>query len=282
VPAHVELILRLRQGERRFDELRVIVALEGGWVDPSRLRESLIALTEPVSSEVRKIVAGAKDADERVERLTQAILRNQPRCQFNKLIFGRLGPARATRAEREAVAWVLARLAFGRDPGWRDEDPNSTETPRVELFDRATGFDRARSDVVEGAGPLLAADVRTEDLMSELVATGAFDISRVADAFRLASDDELLAAAAGAREVIDLAGNLRVASNATSSAWVRRTRAALGFRTLLGCQTSPNSSLLLTVASPISRPRSPRSTPPRQSSSHQVPVGKRARSPLTP
>jgi hypothetical protein len=91
VPEDVELILRLRQRERRFDELRVIVALEGGWVDPSRLRESLIALTEPVSSEVRKIVAGARDADERVERLAQAILRDPPRGQFNKLLFGRLG-----------------------------------------------------------------------------------------------------------------------------------------------------------------------------------------------
>jgi hypothetical protein len=208
-PADLELVLRLRERERRFDELRVIVALNGGWVDPSRLRDSLIALTEPVSSEVNKLVAGAKDADERVERLAQTILREPSRGQFNKLIFGRLGPARATRAEREAVAWVLASLAFGRDPGWHDADPNATETPRVELFDRASGFDRARSDVVEGAGPLLPADVATEDLMRELVATGAFDITRVADAFRGASDDELQAAMSGARQVIELAGKLR-------------------------------------------------------------------------
>ena len=222
VPDHVELILRLREGERRFDELRVIVALAGGWVDQSRLRESLIALTEPVSSEVRKIVAGAKDADERVERLAQAMLRDPSRGQFNKLIFRRLGTARATRAEREAVAWVLGSLAFGRDPGWRDEDPNSTETPRVELFDGASGIDRARSDLVEG--DRAAAGRRRQDRgpISELVATGAFDITRVAEAFRLASDAELLAAVAAARQVIDLAGNLRVA--------VERDFAGLGGR----------------------------------------------------
>ena len=50
------------------------------------------------------------------------------------------------------------------------------------------------------------------------------------------------------------------------------------FRTLSGCQTSPNSSPPLTVASLISRPRSARWTPPRRSSPHRAPAAKRPRS----
>jgi hypothetical protein len=61
-----------------------------------------------------------------------------------------------------------------------------------------------------------------------------------------------------------------------TAVWSLRTPAGLGFRALGGCQTSPNSSPPLTIASPKSRPRSARWTPPRRSSSPHAPPAERS------
>jgi hypothetical protein len=211
-PDQVDLVMRIGKRERRFDERRVFVALEGGWVEPGCLRDSLIALTAPIEAEVRKLVDGVVDGDELVEQAVRAMLAEPTQGEFSKVIRHRLGASPKARAERETVAWVLASVVFGQDPGWHDDDPNSEEVPRVDVFDRAAGLDRARTDTVEGAGPLLAAGISTEALVAEVAATGAFDVTRVTDVFRAATDVQLRDAFARAKWMIDLAGQVRIAS----------------------------------------------------------------------
>ncbi len=54
----VQLVHKLGLRERRFGQRRILVRWHEGWVDPSKLRESLTGILAGVSSKVNNMATG--------------------------------------------------------------------------------------------------------------------------------------------------------------------------------------------------------------------------------
>jgi hypothetical protein len=87
----------------------------------------------------------------------------------------------------ERVVYALAAMSMGAPLEWENHDPNDPGEPLVDVFDRASGFDRARRDSIAGQPPILGHDESTQEILAELQAAGVFDLLDPAQAFRSAA-----------------------------------------------------------------------------------------------
>jgi len=120
---------------------------------------------------------------------------------MSRLVRQRLGHV-ADDAER--VFYALGALTTGASIEWENHVPTDQTEPLVQVFDRASGLDRARNDTIAGHAPLLSEDDSTQDLLAPLQAAGCFDLLDLAQAVREASHGELDQAFADARSFASL------------------------------------------------------------------------------
>jgi hypothetical protein len=182
----LELIARLQRKERRFAQLRVLVRWHDGWVRPDKLRASLIGLLESISVQARKMTANTVHECDRADRLAEAMTRRPGRSGVSRLMRRRLNNVSD---DIGRAAYAFAVLSMRGELDWDNHDPNDPTEPLLEVVERASGFDRARRDLISGEGPLLGDRESTQELLAELQQAGLFDILDLGAAFAAASDE---------------------------------------------------------------------------------------------
>lgn len=221
----LELVARLTVEERRFAHLRVLVRWNGGWVRPDKLRESLVGLLEAMSAQARRITASTIDEGDRADRLAEVMTRYPGQSGVSRLMRQRLGNVE----DIQRAAYAFAALATRSPLEWENHDPNNPTESLLAVFERATGFDRARRDDIGGNGPLMRERESTKEILAELQEAGLFDALDLGAAFVNASDEAIERAFADAIAIADL----REAFDAIQSV-VGRDVAGLGSITELG------------------------------------------------
>jgi hypothetical protein len=184
----LELVARLQVKERRFAQLRVLVRWHGGWVRPDKLRDSMIGLLEAMSALARRVTADTVDESDRADRLAAAMIRWPGRSGVSRLMRRRLNNVVD---DIQRAAYAFAALATRSPIEWENHDPNEPTEPLLKVFERASGFDRARSDDISGEGPLMDERESTEEMLAELQQVGLFDILDLGAAFENTSDEAI-------------------------------------------------------------------------------------------
>lgn len=192
----LELVERLARGERRFSQLRVLVRWHGGWVQPDKLRATLIALLDAISSKAREIIGETGDEDDRADRLAQAFAAVRGRSGRTRLMRRRLNNVAD---DFERTMYALAALSTDSPLEWANHDPEDLTEPLVNVVERALAIDRARTDEIGGNGPLLRGRESGEEILGELQQVGAFDILNLGAAFTEPSDQAISQAFADAK-----------------------------------------------------------------------------------
>lgn len=182
----LELVARLEQKERRFAQLRVLVRWHGGWVRPDKLRASLIGLLEAISVQARRLTVNTVDESDGTDRLADAMTRQPGRSGVSRLMRRRLNNVSD---DIQRAAYAFAALSIGGELEWENHDPNDPTEPLLGVFERASGFDRARRDDISEEGPLMRGRESTQELVAELQQTGLFDILNLGAAFAVVSDE---------------------------------------------------------------------------------------------
>jgi hypothetical protein len=182
----VELVERLGRSERRFRQLRILVRWHGGWVDPDKLRKSLIEMVEGFSNEVRQLADGAEDELAAVDNVANTMTSKPGRSRALRLLRRRL-----ERQNLHKLAFALAALGLGVGLEWDNADPETGEPSLLSVLERAVGIERARRDSSTGMPPLLTPETSTESILAELQAAGSFDARDTARAFREADDETI-------------------------------------------------------------------------------------------
>lgn len=184
----LELVARLQAKERRFAQLRVLVQWHGGWVRPDKLRASLIGLLEAISEQARRMTANTVDESDRADRLAAAMTCRPGRSGVSRLMRRRLDNVDD---DIERTAYAFAALATRSPIEWENHDPNEPPEPLLNVFERASGIDRARSDDISGEGPLMRERESTQEMLAELQQVGLFDILDLGAAFKNASNETI-------------------------------------------------------------------------------------------
>jgi hypothetical protein len=184
----VHLVHKLGLRERRFAQRRILVRWHEGWVDPSRLRESLTGILEGVSTKVNDLAAGPGDKLDAADRVVKQLDGAQGNLPVNRLMRERLG---GKNVDQLAFAFVAIGLGGASELEWDNRDPNSDEPSLLSVFEQAVGLDRARQDQIAGQPSILSPDQPTPVLIEEITATGSMDLADPARAFRDASDAEI-------------------------------------------------------------------------------------------
>lgn len=243
------IVCRVQERERRFDELRVLVWWEGGWVESSRLRAAMRELLAPMARELAPYAH--LDPYDAADELSSQLARGRSRSATGKLLRHRLRNAE----DRRSMMSMIALLIFGGDPGW-DVGPAGDDRDESlgALFERASGIDRARDDALGDDGPWLLAHDEVAEMLEPLQAAGFFDMIEPRRAIEEASDAALeqaredvrlimqplgmVARAIEAQRGSDIGGlgSLRaLADDATDAAWlVWLMRSLLIIRQVLG------------------------------------------------
>ena len=199
----LELVARLEAQERRFAQLRVLVRWHGGWVDPDKLRASLIGLLEAISAQARLMTAGTVDQGDRVDRLAEAMTRRPGRSGVSRLMRRRL---KDVADGMQRAAYAFAALATRTPVEWENHDPNDPAESLLAVFERASGMDRAQADDISGEGPLMRERPSSQEVLAELQQAGLFDILDLGAAFEAASDEAIERAFDDAIAVAGLSG----------------------------------------------------------------------------
>jgi hypothetical protein len=184
----LELVALLEMEERRFAQLRVLVQWHGGSVCPDKLRASLIGLLGSMSAQARQMTAGTVDESDRADRLAEAMTRRPGRSGVSRLMRRRLNDV-ADGMQR--AAYAFAALATRTSIEWENHDPNDPTESLLGVFERASGWDRARADDISGEGPLLRERESSQEILAELQQAGLFDILDLGAAFEAASDEAI-------------------------------------------------------------------------------------------
>lgn len=195
------LVMRLGELERRFDQRRVLVAWDDGWVQPQMLKRSLVVILANVSAQIRRRMEGVDDPHDAADILLQSEYRKGARSEQRRLIRQRLdGSARGERS----VMYVIAALGLGGEVALHEHDPNSVEEPLASIIARALGIDKAQSDLLGSHGPLLPDSVNVEETLHELTDAGMFDLHALEEAVTTASEDDVLQGFTDARLLMAL------------------------------------------------------------------------------
>lgn len=184
----LELIAQLERGERRYAQLRILLRWHGGWVEPDKLRESLVTVLSRISRQANKMVRGISDPTEQAHALAEAVAHGRPRSELGKLVRHRM---RRSRIPRSTCEFVLAALATNAPLEWENHDPNNAEPSLGTVFKQLSGVDRAETDVVDGHGPLRDPNESIAEMIGELRDASAFELLHVEDLFRDESDDSI-------------------------------------------------------------------------------------------
>lgn len=184
----LELVARLEVRERRFAQLRVLVRWHGGWVRADKLRASLIGLLEAISAQARRMTANTVDESDRADRLAEAMTRRPGRSGVSRLMRRRLDNVAD---DIHRAAYAFAALATRSPLEWENHDPNEATEPLLKVFERASGFDRARRDDISGEGPLMRERESTQETVERLQQVSLFDILNLGAAFESASDEAI-------------------------------------------------------------------------------------------
>jgi hypothetical protein len=113
----VELVDRLSCRERRFRQLRILVRWHGGWVEPGKLRESLIGMVEGFSAKVRELAEGPGDQLDAVDRVAGELVRKPGRSRAQRMIRHRLEGK-----DLDRLAFALVALGLGAEVEWDNHD----------------------------------------------------------------------------------------------------------------------------------------------------------------
>jgi hypothetical protein len=148
----------------------------------------MIDLLEAMSGYARRLTADTVDETDRADRLAAAVTRRPGRSGVSRLMRERLNNI-TDHVER--ATYAFAALATHSPVEWHNHDPDDTGESLLDVFERASGFDRARHDDISGHGPLLGQDEPGEKIIAELQQTGLFDIIDLGAAFRNASDEAI-------------------------------------------------------------------------------------------
>jgi hypothetical protein len=196
-------VLRLREQERRFHQLRVQVWWEGLWVDPQALRDSFRTLLDPASADARRLLAGFADAVDAAPALVQEMTAGTGRGRRG-LLLRRLG---GDEQDLISVTTLLLQLCLGEEPIWESTDAGleEPEPSPTELFERAAGVTYARRDRLGDSGPLLTGEVDTPDVLLRLRDAGLFEIADLPRLLVEASEEQLGRARADAQLLEQLA-----------------------------------------------------------------------------
>lgn len=100
------------------------------------------------------------------------------------------------------TAW---RLALRADIELENHDPADPAEPLGAVFDRASGLDRARGDMIAGREPLLGASEPTPAILGRLQQTGCLDLFDLGRAFREAEHAAIDQAFTDAKLLAELA-----------------------------------------------------------------------------
>lgn len=183
----LELVARLQAKERRFAQLRVLVRWHGGWVQPDKLRDSLIRLLEAVSAQARRTTGDTVDESDGADRLAEAMMRWPGRSGVSRLMRRRLNNVAD---DIQRAAYAFAALATRSPIEWGNHDPSEPTESLLRVFERASGFDRARSDNLS-EGPLMHERESTAEVLAELQQVGLFDILDLGGAIENATDEAI-------------------------------------------------------------------------------------------
>lgn len=184
----LEMVARLEPKERRFAQLRVLTRWHGGWVRADKLRASLIGLLEAMSVQARRLTANTVEESDRADRLVEAMTQRPGRSGVSRLMRRRLNNVSD---DIQRTAYAFAALSMREELEWENHDPNDPTEPLLGVFERASGFDRARRDDISEEGPLLRERESTQEIIAELQQAGLFDILDLGAAFAAVSDDAI-------------------------------------------------------------------------------------------
>lgn len=200
-PAQMDLLVSPAINVRDFSARRLLVAWHGGWVDPDRLRGSLVESLESLGSNLLASASGAGEAID-ADELVRGAQHNVRRSSLGRVIRERLG---GSGADLESVLFAFAALVAGDPLEWVQHDPNSGEVALRDVFDLGLGLDRARKDWISRAGPLLAGDETTDELIGHAVAAGWFQARDLGKPIRDADHGAIAQALRDARALASLA-----------------------------------------------------------------------------
>jgi hypothetical protein len=160
-------ICRLRERERRLDELGFWLWWEGHWVDGATITRILSDLCSSQFRDLRRFAAEHADSIEAGEALAaQATSSKSPVTRALRRRIGR------NEDDFESALVALFALSLGETPIWKSPDvgldDEETEASVEQTLERATGLDRATTDSPGGIGPLLDSPPHLPTVFGEL------------------------------------------------------------------------------------------------------------------
>jgi hypothetical protein len=189
-------IVRLHSSTHRLGELGTILWWEGGWVDPTILRDALSAPLERFADETAKAREGETDPNEAADLILNAMSSAGESSPLVEVIRGRL----TGRGDFANLMWTFLVLALGGEAPWEQED-RSRKDPAptaLELLVRSAGIEWAINGEPAERPSWLPADFDPRRFIAELRDAGGFAIDDTARPIHEASDQALAQARADA------------------------------------------------------------------------------------
>jgi len=180
----VVLVKKLGFVDRRYDQRRILVAWNDGWVEPAALRASLEQVLDRFSRKVRDAIEGIDEPWTAAELLMRQE-REDASPASTKLLRQRLG---GSWQRLQSVMLGFAVLSLGGEIDWKDHDPASTEESLEHLIDRATAASRIRTEPLINGRALIPDADDARQVITGLVTAGMFDVRDLASSFRYADD----------------------------------------------------------------------------------------------
>jgi len=189
-------IVRFHRSDHRLGELSTALWWEGHWIDPTRLREALMAPLTRFSSEAEKARGGETDPYETADRILEALPDDGKPSELVALIRRRL----PGRGDFINLMWTFLVIAAGGEAPWEQEDRSREDRAptALELLTKSAGIDQAISAVPAERPSWLPADFDPRGFIADLRDAGAFSIEDAARPIREASDNALAQARADA------------------------------------------------------------------------------------
>lgn len=204
VADHVVSVASALRRTRSLDEVAVTLWWDGRWIDRDALRAALLQPLVALQSQARELIELHGDAFAVAETLAQQA---EQQAAHTGRGWGFIGQRLGRRPEdRTRVLHAMLLLAFGEEPAWTIID--DAETPLEDLFERASGLDRARQELTANGEPWPTEITDIQQQYSELVDAGFISLPDASSPIEAASDAALDTARDIARGLTDLAAEV--------------------------------------------------------------------------